>query len=106
MKSMRFCKDFYNGILCLQRTTRIYLTPTSASSLYPSQRHDLFMHRFRTIMAHTRSFAWSITLELPPSSFSLNCSLCSPFLVFSIALSLTFLLELKCTESTFVWLTP
>src|SRR6218665_2509945 len=53
-------------------------------------------------------FYWSVTLESPPSSFSFVYSLFSPlssFLSHSLVLSLTFILELKCTESASVWLT-
>src|SRR6218665_2273251 len=83
--------------------------PISASSfrcLRSSQCHDLFIPRVRTTISHTRSFA-SIGMSLwnyLPSPFH-SFILCFPFLV-CLALSLNFFLELKCTESASVWLTP
>src|SRR6218665_3623969 len=85
--------------------------PISAFSLrrlISSQRHYLFMPHVRTITAHTRSFAsidLSLLNHLPPHFRSLILS--APlFFSLSLALSLTYFLKLKCTESASVWLTP
>src|SRR6218665_3018735 len=80
---------------------------TALLCLCSSQRHDLFIPRVRTTMAHTRSIASigpSLWNHLTPfRSFILSAPF---FLSLSLALSLIFFLELKCNESASVWLTP
>jgi len=82
--------------------------PIFSSSLRPrrsSQRRDLLMPRLRTPMAHTRSFAstgpsiWN-RLHPPIRSFILSAPLSASSLF--LALSRTFFLEMKCTESASV----
>jgi len=76
--------------------------------LRSSQRHDLFMPPVRTTMAHTRSFTsigQSLWNHLPPYFRSLILSAPLAFSLSRLNLSLTFFLELKCTESASVWLT-
>ena len=87
---------------------RPLISASSLRHLRSSQRHDLFMPHVRTTMAHTRSFAsigpslWN-HLPSPFRSFILSAPLSSSL---SLPLRLTFFLELKCTKSDSVWLTP
>src|SRR6218665_887158 len=113
---MKICDEFNIGLyvgfldrpLYLCDQIRPSISASSLRRLISYQRHGPFMHRVRTTMAHTRSFASivpSLWNHLPPHFCSLVLS--APlFLSLSLALSLTFFLELKCTESASVWLTP
>jgi len=72
------------------------ISASSLRRLRSVHRHDLFMPRVRTTLAHYRSFASispSLSNHLPPLFARLFSLL--PFPRLSLALSLTFFLELK-----------
>src|SRR6218665_3957298 len=80
---------------------------TLSAPLGSSHNHDLFPPRAATTMAKTRSFPFmdpSLWNHFPPRLRS--SILPTPFSFVSLALSLTFLLELKCTESASARGTP
>src|SRR6218665_867112 len=78
---------------------------SSSPPLFPSPRSFSSSSFYNYDPNQVLCIHCSYSLESPLLSSSFLYSLCSHFLV-SLVLSLAFFLELKCTESASIWITP